>query len=64
MSRPKAPKTPAPPPPAAPPPSIDQARESVEARDRARRRRGRAATLLAGTEAMSPGAAKLTLGGP
>ncbi len=66
MSTPKSPRQPTPPPPAPPPPTIDTARENVDARDRVRKRKGRAATLVAGEGAYSPGAARLhqTLGGP
>jgi hypothetical protein len=42
----KAPAMPAPPPPPAPPPSIDDASERQSRADAARRRRGRAATVL------------------
>lgn len=65
MSSPKMPKSPAIPPPPPTPPTTDQAQADVDQNDLLRRRRGRAADVLAPTTPSQPmqgGGAKPLLG--
>lgn len=60
---PKLPKSPEAPEPPRAPPQVDEARQSLEQRDKLRRRRGRASTILTNNAGEVPAVGTKTLTG-